>query len=462
MPIPPSIRTPARALFLHSHYRQRVPSRAVGVVLLAISLCGGVAAQTPPLLPPLTLQAALLEAEKRSQALQAQDAATRSARELAVAAGRLPDPILRLSVDNLPVDGPMRFSLTQDFMTMRSVGVTQTLTREDKRRARSTRFEREGDAAQAMRVMQLTALQRQTTLAWFDRHYQQQMVDLLTRQRDEAALQIEATETAYRAGRGSQADVFAARSAVARIDDRVREARDRHANAGISLARWVGDVASSPLGEVPRLTHTRMAEHLPQSGLDQIPDVALMESRAAVALAEAEVARQEKNSDWSVSFMYSQRGPAFSNMINVGVSVPLQWDQKNRQDREVSSRLALAEQMRAQREEAAREHGAALLATPLRDTIHRVANGAIAATPARQREELAWSVPAKRRLDELVDAPFLLGVREVEGLEDGTQVVLHGELREGAAALRHLGDAAAAKEFVARLAKEGRYQRDVY
>ena len=54
--------------------------------------------------------------------------------------------------------------------------------------------------------------------------------------------------------------------------------------------------------------------------------------------------------------MVSQRGPAYSNMVSVNVSVPLQWDQKNRQDRELSAKLAIAEQMRAQREEATREH----------------------------------------------------------------------------------------------------------
>ena len=43
-------------------------------------------------------------------------------------------------------------------------------------------------------------------------------------------------------------------------------------------------------------------------------------------------------------------------MISLNASIPLQWDQKNRQDREVSARLALAEQMRAQREEATREY----------------------------------------------------------------------------------------------------------
>lgn len=124
-----------------------VPMRALGTALLAASLSGWTAAQTTNSPPPLSLQAALRAAEVRSQTLKSQDAAARSARELAVAAGRLPDPMLRLSIDNLPTDGAKSFSLTEDFMTQRSVGLTQTLTREDKRRARSARFEREGDAA---------------------------------------------------------------------------------------------------------------------------------------------------------------------------------------------------------------------------------------------------------------------------------------------------------------------------
>ena len=38
--------------------------------------------------------------------------------------------------------------------------------------------------------------------------------------------------------------------------------------------------------------------------------------------------------------MFSQRGSAYSNMVSLNVSVPLQWDQKNRQDRELAARLA--------------------------------------------------------------------------------------------------------------------------
>ena len=338
--------------------------RALGAALLTAGLSGWAAAQTAvpvtaaaaTAVQPLTLHAALRAAQARSYALVAQDAAARSAHEMAVAAERLPDPMLRLSVDNLPVDGPMRFSLTDDFMTMRSVGVTQTFVRADKRRARAARFEREAGTAQAARAMQLAELRRGTALAWFERYYQQQMVALLSTQRDEAALQIEAAEAAYRAGRGPQADVFMTRSSVARIEDRIRDAQAHEANAATALARWVGDLAAAPLGEAPPISETRLAAQHLAHRIAQHPDIALMASKEAVALAVAEVARQDKRADWSVSLMYSQRGDAFSNMVSFAVSVPLQWDQRHRQDRELAGRLAKVEQARAEREEMTRAH----------------------------------------------------------------------------------------------------------
>jgi hypothetical protein len=54
--------------------------------------------------------------------------------------------------------------------------------------------------------------------------------------------------------------------------------------------------------------------------------------------------------------MYAQRGPAYSNMVSFGVAIPLQWDQKNRQDREVAAKVAMVEQAEAQREEMLRTH----------------------------------------------------------------------------------------------------------
>lgn len=275
---------------------------------------------------------------------------------MAVSAGRLPDPVLRLSVDNLPIEGAMRYSLTDDFMTMRSLSLMQTFTNSKKRQARSARYEREAEAASSMRSMQKARLLTQTARAWLERYFQEKMLDLLQRQREEASRVSETVESAYRGGRSSQAEVLAARAAVARIDDRLHEARADLANAGALLQRWVGEAAAQPLGSPPTIHHTRLAGHQLTHQIDQHPDLAVMNARERVALAEAEVARQEKSADWSWSLMYSKRGSQFGDMVSLGVSIPLQWDQARKQDRELGASLERIEQVRLEREEMRREY----------------------------------------------------------------------------------------------------------
>src|SRR2546423_3263734 len=97
----------------------------------------------------LPLQEAQRRALERSRQLVAQDSAVRSSREMAVAAGQLPDPVLKAGIDNLPINGEDRFSLTRDFMTMRRIGVMQELTRGQKRQLRAQKVEREADKAPA-------------------------------------------------------------------------------------------------------------------------------------------------------------------------------------------------------------------------------------------------------------------------------------------------------------------------
>jgi len=342
--------------------RQRL---VLGLVLgLALGLAlataawvpAGAAAEPASPYPLLSLDGALRIAQQRSQALIAREHAGEAAREMAIAAGRLPDPVLRLSLDNVPIEGSQRFSLGDDFMTMRSIALTQTVTRADTRRARRARFEREADAAHATGTLALTSLRRDTALAWFDRHFAQQLLDLLSAQREEAALQIVAAEAAYRAGRGTQTDVLQARSALAGMDERILAARARVTNARTMLARWVGEAAFAPLAAAPSIARTTLAPDALAQRIEEHPDLVLLAAREALARAEAEVARQARHADWSVSLMYSQRGAAFADMVSLGVSIPLPWDRGNRQDRELAAKLAQVNQVRAEREELSREH----------------------------------------------------------------------------------------------------------
>lgn len=78
---------------------------------------------------PLTLSEAQALAVVRSQLLAANSASITASREMAAAASQLPDPVLKLGVENLPVNGPDRLSLSRDFMTMRRIGLSQELPR---------------------------------------------------------------------------------------------------------------------------------------------------------------------------------------------------------------------------------------------------------------------------------------------------------------------------------------------
>ncbi len=303
---------------------------------------------------PLTLALAQQQAVARSRQLSAQDQAASAAREMAVAAGQLPDPVLKLGIDNLPVSGPDRLSLGNDFMTMRRVGVSQELTRADKRHWRSAVLEREADKARAQKDVALAAIERDTALSWLEVFYTEQMAELLTRQATLSRQEIEAAEAAYRGGRGGQADILAARAAVLMLDDRGSEIGRRLRVAQTMLARWTGgDVAVAGAPDIDRIALDPASL---DSDLAHHPQIAVLNRQEEMAQAQANLAEADRRADWSVEFAFQQRGPAYSNMVSIGLSVPLQWDRKNRQDRELGAKLALVEQAKAERDEMLRAH----------------------------------------------------------------------------------------------------------
>jgi outer membrane protein TolC len=329
----------------------RHPRATLGLVLLlgVASLDG--AAQTT-----LTLSEAQRLAAERSRQLVAQDSAVAASREMAAAAGQLPDPTLKFGIENLPVNGPDAYSLTNDSMTMRQIGLMQEFTRGEKRQLRAERFEREAERSLAEKSATLATIQRDTALAWLDRYYAEAMSAVIAEQITETRRESEAAESAYRAGRGSQADIFAARSAAVTLEDRASEIGRRIRTAKTALARWIGTAAENPLAGKPDIEAIQLDPRALDTQLAHHPQITTLAKQAEIAATEARLAQAGKKTDWSLELMYSQRGSAYSNMISVNVAIPLQWDQKNRQDREVAAKLAMAGQAEAQREEALRAH----------------------------------------------------------------------------------------------------------
>ncbi|NMM26486.1 MAG: TolC family protein [Glaciimonas sp.] len=338
---------------LSAHYLVRTAvvrfSRRISLAVLISSLA--LAANALAAENSLTLADAQHRATERSHQLVAQDFAISAAHEMAVAAGQLPDPVLKVGIDNLPVTGPDRYSLTNDFMTQRRVGVMQEITRFDKRHLRADRFELDAQKTLAEKTVATAAIERETALAWLDRYYAEAMAAVVTEQGEQAKLEIQSAEGAYRAGRGNQADVFAARSALATFDDRASEIQRRVRNANTMLARWIGDVSRTRLAGKPATDTIQLDPATLDSQLAHHPQIVILTKQVEIAETEAKLAKANGKADWTVEVAFQQRGPAYSNMVSVGVSIPLQWDRKNRQNRELSSKLALVEQAKAERED---------------------------------------------------------------------------------------------------------------
>ena len=328
------------------------------VALLALGLSGPVGADEGP----LTLAEAQRIATLRSGRIEAGDLGVSATKDLAKAAAERPDPVAKIGLENVPVNGTEAFSLQEDFMTMRSVGIMQEITRPSKLRARAAESEQAVRLAEAKKAQALVEVRRESALAWLQRYYAEATQRTVTEQVEAARLEVAAAEAAYRGGRGTAADVLAARGVVAEVEDEALEASRAVSTSRIALARWVGDDAERRLAGEPAIDTIPLHKHALDSQLQDHPEIVTLERREQLARAGAEVARAERRPDWSVEFIYSARGTGYSNMATLEVTVPLQIRRAYRQDPKLAAKLAEASQAKAEREDMLREHAADIAA----------------------------------------------------------------------------------------------------
>jgi outer membrane protein TolC len=302
----------------------------------------------------LNLDAAQCAALAHSARLHGKAAAIDAAQAMSVAAGERPDPVLKAGIDNIPATGAERATLGTESMTMRRIGVMQELTRGDKLRLRSERYQREAERAAAERDALRSDIERDTALAWFDAWFAQAELDLL--QARQTSLQDERTavEASYRGGRARRSELIAIDAELGMLEERRSTVRQRVRAAAIALARWTGSDAVPAPGPLPDLSSPPLDLAQLEQEQGRYPTLQALDRQRALSETEASLAAAARRPDWSVELTFQQRGPAYSNMVSFGVSVPLQWDRKNRQDRELAARLAQASGARDDYEEARR------------------------------------------------------------------------------------------------------------
>lgn len=301
---------------------------------------------------PLSLSEALAIAVRDSSLLAAQRAGVAAAEESTVSARELPDPKLKLGVDNFPLDGPDRYSVTRDFMTMRRIGIAQEFPRAEKRELKGRRAEHQLAREQAMLGDTRATVRRDVALAWTERYYAGQMAKFVGEQYAEAALQRDALQAGVAANRTSTSERLALEVTLQTLLDRRADFDKQAARAQAMLSRWLGDAARRPLTPPPPPeTSGPAAAHAAQH-----PHLQTLERQIDIAQSEADLAKAATKPDWGLELAYQQRGPAYSNMLSVQVSIDLPLFADKRQNRDAAARLAQVEQARALREDALRLH----------------------------------------------------------------------------------------------------------
>ena len=329
-----------------------LPASLGGLALIAL------ASQAPA--QTLEFVDALRVAEAQAPRLAAQRALVTSAEHQAARATELPDPKLRLGIENLPVTGPDAFRYDRDFMTTRAVGLVQEFPSSAKREARGVRAERAKGVEEAMLASQQAILHRDVALAWFEVHFAERVRTVLESLVRQYAAQADAVAAGVARGKQTAAEGFMLRGSAEQARDRVLDQDRQIARARAMLEAFVAADAKRPLGAPPDTAQLAHGREALVERLHEHPMLRVLDERESLARAEVDLARTTKNSDWSLEVGYGYRKPTFDNMISVMVAFDLPWQAERRQERDIASKLAEAEQARAQREDARRVHGAEL------------------------------------------------------------------------------------------------------
>lgn len=283
-----------------------------------------------------------------------------AARARVLPAGLPQDPMLMAGIQNLPLGRMTSTASAQDMttssngpdpMTMRMLGVSQTIPYPGKLSLRRQEAEREVDAASVSLDVATSGVVRDVKDAYYELAFIDQALSIVNRNRDVLASFVRVTEIRYSVGVSGQQDVLKAnveatrlaetavtlteqrRAAIARLNallDRPSDTPVDHPTMPAAVARAAvpqsaGDIrftsvalgsraADSPLPSLPDLQ---------EAAVRQNPEIRERDAMIAAQSVRLQLARKEVLPDFDVSLQYGQRGGGLPDMVTALVSVPL-------------------------------------------------------------------------------------------------------------------------------------------
>jgi outer membrane protein, heavy metal efflux system len=329
-----------------------------------------------------SLESLLAQADSANPSIQAaRDRVTAAAARVRPAAAWA-DPMLMAGIENLPL-GSMNEPImgtaspvSVEPMTMKVIGVSQTVPFPGRLGLRRQAAEREVDAARAGADASRLAVARDVRVSFFELAYIDRALAILERNRAVLGDVIQVTEAHYASGTGGQQDVLKARVEAARLGETasalLEERRATSAELNATLNR--DDTTSIPSAVVPeRIAQAAIAvdpnrvrfaaqtlgaravdwpfpplAELQDLAVHQNPSLRESDANIAAQAARVELARKGSRPDFDVSLRYGQRNQ-LPDMIAAEISIPLPIHKRARQDQEVEEARAELSAMESDR-----------------------------------------------------------------------------------------------------------------
>lgn len=264
-------------------------------------------------------------------------------RELAVAAGQLPDPLLKLGVTGVPLD---TFDLNQEAMTQLQLGVVQRFPRGKSRSLHSEQTsERSAEKEQLARDRTLRVVLAVREI-YTDLVLQQKLVALTSEAERVFTDLAEITQDYYASGRAQQQDVLRAGVEVGRILERSNRFREAEDSSRARLAVFVDEAAYLPVIEDwPELPGLHSSADIIER-LSLHPRILALQQQVLAAETGIELAMQAYKPQFALDLTYGGRsgyhpdGRHRPDLLSLMVVMDVPLFTAKRQDRVTAARIA--------------------------------------------------------------------------------------------------------------------------
>jgi len=299
-----------------------------------------------PVFAQQTIPLTLAEAEDRALVAEPGQLALRAKAtalsERGVVAGELPDPMLRVGLNNFPIQSG---GFTTEGMTHAAIGLQQAFPAGKTRSITTRRFNllasEMNENAEARGRNVLTAARS----AWLDLYYWELAHGLVLESRPFFDDLATITRSLYAVGRKSQQDVLRAELELSRLDDRLIEMERQRSGAAAALGEWIGqDAVRTVARKLPSWEQIPALASM-QSELQQHPMMRAADSQVEARSADADLAGERSKPAWALDLGYSYRdgslpsGEPRADFITLGVTVGLPFFRKKSVDSSLSAAL---------------------------------------------------------------------------------------------------------------------------